>query len=180
MWLGSERLFDVALVGGEVLGIDGIDRHAIGGERGAHVITCREGIGGAQGDLCTASLECAQQAGCLGRDMQRSSYALALKRTFDSEFTANLAQHGHVALGPGDALASTVGEGEVSNVVVHGQFSFMDYYCNNQAMRLSALRLQRRCCLLSSQATQSRALPCRSASVEVTSTGDSAGAWRAK
>jgi len=56
--------------------------------------------------------------------MQGGSHALTPERLFGGEFASDLTEDGHVARGPRDALLSTPGKRNISNITIHSQYSF--------------------------------------------------------
>ncbi len=115
---------DVLVVGVVVLALDGIGLDIeVAGQRGGDVVLCGEGVGGAEGDVSTAVAEGDHEVGGLGGDVETGSDAEALEGLILDEILADALEDRHGLIGPFDAFASLVGQGEIFDVVRSGDGS---------------------------------------------------------
>src|SRR5205085_9791898 len=121
----GQRLFDMTLIGGQIFGIDGKDRHPMRYQRSADIVTCRKRVGSTEGNLRTSGLQRGKQHSGLGGNMQRGSNTVSLKGLVRSKFLGDLSKHRHMTGSPGDALLPGPGKGEIVNVMWHQVLSFL-------------------------------------------------------
>ena len=108
---------DVPVVARVVLALDGEGLDAVDGhERRRHVVLGGQRVGGAQAHLGAARHQGAHEVGGLAGDVQAGGQALAGQGLLPSETLADRGQHRHVAVGPGDAARTGLGQLQIQDV----------------------------------------------------------------
>ena len=112
---------EVLVVGLLILALDGVGGDAVVlHQRGGHVVLRGQRVGCHQHHVGATGLERAGQVGGLRGHVEAGRDAEALEGLLLLEPLADLGEHGHVAIGPLDALATEVGQAEVGHVMLDG------------------------------------------------------------
>jgi hypothetical protein len=115
-----ERGDDVTVIGLVVFtsyGEDG-DAEVLDEARG-DVVLGGEGIGAAEDDASARGLEGAGEVGGLGGDVETGGETETPEGLFRGETPADEFEHGHVRVGPENALLAGLGEPDVLDIVFH-------------------------------------------------------------